>query len=79
MEQHKDIVIKIGQNHTTGVGISSHNIEVNEYKGKMIVEPTDFEQTFPTKDKRMTDDFTVEPIPCSYGKVSYNGTTLKIE
>lgn len=38
----------------------------DEYTGQTVVTPSEAEQTLPTKDKLLTDNVTVNPIPSEY-------------
>lgn len=48
------------------------------YTGDYEVTPDESEQVFAVKGKKMTDDFTVNPIPSNYGLITWNGSTLTV-
>jgi hypothetical protein len=77
-ENRKRVTVKVtGQQRTVTIrspaqgGQATVNVEVlpvrvispDEYKGDYTATPEFEAQTFETKDKLMTDDFTVESIP----------------
>ena len=57
---------------------NAYILPVEEYTGDYTVTPTDHAQVLPTQNKLMTQDVTVNPIPSSYGLVTWNGSYLTI-
>ena len=49
-----------------------------DYTGSYMVTPSRETQTLNTKDKVMTGNVTVNPIPSNYGLVTWNGAVLTI-
>lgn len=58
-----------------------HDVGSNQdtYKGDYKVTPTSEEQVLQTKNKVLTNNVIVAPIPSNYGMISWNGATLKVE
>ena len=52
--------------------------DLPEYEGPYEATPTRSTQTFPTSDKAMTRDFTVNPIPSNYGLITWDGSKLTV-
>lgn len=48
------------------------------YTGRIEVTPGEEAQTLETAGLMMTGDVKVNPIPSNYGRILYNGTTLKV-
>lgn len=48
------------------------------YEGAVSVTPSADLQVLQTKDFRMTDDITINPIPQNYGLITYNGSTITV-
>ena len=48
------------------------------YTGAYEAIPSAVVQIIPTKDKVMTADFKVKPIPSNYGLISWNGSELTV-
>lgn len=48
------------------------------YTGETTVTPTDSVQVLPTKEKYLTEDITVEPIPSNYGLITWNGSFITV-
>ena len=51
---------------------------VDDYTGAYTATPSDVVQVFDTLGKKMTDVFTVQPIPSNYGLITYNGSTITV-
>lgn len=49
-----------------------------DYTGSYTVTPTRETQVLNTKDKVMTGNVTVNPIPQNYGLVTWNGSVLTV-
>ena len=48
------------------------------YTGGYSVTPSTFTTILMTKDKRMTDNVVVDPIPSNYGLITWNGSFLTV-
>lgn len=48
------------------------------YEGTYTVTPSGSEQILNTKNMRMTDNITVEPIPNNYGLITWNGSYITV-
>ena len=49
-----------------------------DYTGDYTVTPTQSTQTLNTKDKTMTSNVIVNPIPTNYGLITWNGSVLTV-
>ncbi len=48
------------------------------YGGDYVITPGDGSITIPCKGRRMASDLVIEPVPASYGRISWNGVTLSV-
>lgn len=48
------------------------------YSGEYEITPTEETQVLETKEKYLTDNITVNPIPSNYGLITWNGATLTV-
>ena len=48
------------------------------YEGEYSATPSNVTQRFSTKNRRMTEDFTVNPIPGNYGLITWDGSVLTV-
>lgn len=53
--------------------------DLEEYTGPHTVVPSDQRQVLKTAGKRMTANIIVEPVPNTYGRILWNGSTLTIQ
>lgn len=53
-------------------------VDYPTYDGDYTVTPSGEEQVIPTKNKRMTDDFVVAPIPENYGLITWDGSVITV-
>lgn len=65
-------------NVSTGIPVVKEYVDYPAYDGPYEATPTRETQVFLTQNKRMTSDFTVNPIPSNYGLVTYNGAIITI-
>lgn len=69
---------------TPTVGISTGNpitrdyVDRDPYTGEYTITPGDEAVVMETKNLRMTDNVTINPIPSNYGKITWNGSTLTV-
>ena len=65
-----------------GVGfgnpVARRAVERDPYEGDYIVTPGAEAIVLETKNKRMTDHITVNPVPSNYGLITWNGSTLTV-
>ena len=71
------IVVQTDELRPAKLELASIN-EYPDYTGDYTVTPTQSTQTLNTKDKTMTGNVTVNPIPTNYGLVSWNGSVLTV-
>ena len=64
----------------TGFGnpIARDYVERDPYEGNYTVTPSAETQTLDTRNLRMTDNITINPIPNNYGLITWNGSTLTV-
>ncbi len=67
--------IESGSLELMEVGVG-HSIEW--YEGPYIVTPSSEEQTIAISEKLSLRDITVQPIPQNYGRIEWNGSTLRV-
>ena len=63
---------------STGNPVVREYIEYPAYEGPTEVTPSQETQTLETKNKRMTDNVTINPIPSNYGLITWDGTTITV-
>ena len=51
---------------------------VPAYEGEYSATPSETAQRFATRNRRMTADFIVNPIPSNYGRITWNGSVLTV-
>lgn len=52
--------------------------DVPTYYGEYTVTPSDVEQTLMTRELKMQDNVTINPIPSDYGHISWNGSVITV-
>lgn len=64
----------------TGFGspIARTVVERDPYEGDYAITPGPEAVVLSTKDKRMTGDVVINPIPSNYGLITWNGSTLTV-
>ena len=83
------IVQIIPQSITVGaspqsVGVSVGNpiardfVERDPYTGDYTITPSAETQILETRNLRMTDNLTIEPIPNNYGLITWNGSVITV-
>ena len=63
---------------STGNPVAREYVDLPPYDGPYEATPTQETQVFSTQNKRMTENFTVNPIPSNYGLVTWNGSVLTV-
>ena len=63
---------------STGMPIIREYVECPAYTGEYEVTPSSEVQILETKDKRMTDNIIINPIPQNYGLITWNGSFLTV-
>ena len=58
--------------------IARDYVERDPYTGDYEVTPTAEEQVLNTRNLRMTDNITINPIPQNYGLITWNGSFLTV-
>ena len=49
-----------------------------EYKGPVVITPSENEQIIQTENTRLTGNIKVKPIPDNYGRIAWNGSRLRV-
>ena len=64
----------------TGFGnpIARDYVERDPYTGDYTITPSAEEQVLETRNLRMTDNITINPIPNNYGLITWNGSTITV-
>ena len=65
-------------NISTSTQITRDYVERDPYTGAYEVTPSEETQTLETKNKRMTDNVTINPIPNNYGLITWNGSIITV-
>ena len=52
--------------------------QINPYSGSYEITPSSSEQVLLTKEKYLSKDVVINPIPSNYGLVTWDGTTLTV-
>ena len=63
---------------SVGTPIARDFVERDPYTGSYTITPSAEAQTLLTKDLRMTDNLTVDPIPSNYGLITWNGSVITV-
>ena len=53
-------------------------VERPAYEGETVVTPTSETQILSTKNLRMTDNITINPIPSNYGLITWDGSIITV-
>ena len=69
-EQSVDVV--------TDSKIVVNKIEADPYEGEYTITPSGAVQILATKNKKATQNITIQPIPQNYGLITWNGAFLTV-
>lgn len=61
-----------------GTPVARDYVDRDPYAGDYTIIPSAETQTLETRNFRMTDNITIEPIPSNYGLITWNGSTLTV-
>ncbi len=50
----------------------------SDYEGAYEFTPSDVEQIAPTAGKLLSKEIVIKPIPSYWGKITYNGTYIRV-
>ena len=59
-------------------GIIVSEISLPPYDGAYAITPSDEAQTLATADKRMAEDLVIGPIPSNYGRITWDGHSIRV-
>lgn len=62
----------------TGTPVARSYEQRPAYEGSYVATPSAEAQVLETKNLRMTDNVTVNPIPSNYGLITWNGSVLTV-
>ena len=63
---------------STGTPVARDYVERPAYEGATEITPSETEQILQTKNFRMTENITVNPIPSNYGLITWDGSTITV-
>lgn len=63
---------------STGTPVAREYVERPAYEGATEITPSETEQILQTKNFRMTENITVNPIPSNYGLITWDGSTITV-
>lgn len=66
-----------GSSSVTGT-LSTDAQAMPYYDGPYAVIPDETMQILPTRNRAMSDNVTIAPIPNTYGRIAWNGSTLTV-
>lgn len=62
----------------SNIQMVSEMLDRDPYEGNYTITPTQQRIELQTKDKRMTENIVINPIPHNFGRIIWNGAFLKI-
>ena len=65
-------------NISTSSQITRDFVDRDPYTGEYNITPSANTQTLETKNLRMTDNVTINPIPNNYGLITWNGSIITV-
>ncbi len=65
-------------NISTSTQIVRDYVDRDPYTGAYEITPSQETQTLGTKNKRMTGNVTINPIPSNYGLITWNGAFITV-
>ena len=63
---------------STGTPVARDYVERPAYEGANEITPSETEQILQTKNFRMTENITINPIPSNYGLITWDGSTITV-
>lgn len=48
------------------------------YDGNYVITPSDEEQILPTQGLVSSNNFTIKPVPNTYGRIAWNGSAITV-
>lgn len=75
------IRVNVGNNGVSaslGQPVAREYVERPPYTGETTVTPSSETQILQTKNFRMTENVTINPIPSNYGLIGWNGSILTV-
>lgn len=70
--------VEAGTIHPATVQVATIEYPYERYTGSYEITPAADAQTISTKDKLMTGNMVINPIPSNYGLITWNGSTLTV-
>lgn len=75
-QQTVELQVVQGSTMQLGVGVEIVERTVEEYSGSYVFTPNENEQTVEIKDKKATDNITVEAVPENYARMVWTGNIV---
>lgn len=75
------IQVNVGSNGVSaslGQPVAREYVERPPYEGETKITPSSETQVLQTKNFRMTENVTVNPIPSNYGLITWNGSIITV-
>lgn len=75
------IQVNVGSNGVSaslGQPVAREYIDRPPYEGETAITPSSETQVLQTKNFRMTENVTVNPIPSNYGRITWNGSIITV-
>ena len=63
---------------SVGNPVTRDYVERDPYEGDYTITPSSETQTLVTKNLRMTDNITINPVPSNYGLITWNGSVITV-
>lgn len=67
-----------GSGRVSGQISRPQTVQVEKYTGPYSFTPSEAEQVIPIEQKQAEQNIVIAPIPQEYGRISWNGATLKV-
>ena len=75
------IQVNVGSNGVSaslGQPVAREYVELPPYVGETTITPSSEKQVLQTKNFRMTENVTVNPIPSNWGRITWNGSIITV-
>lgn len=79
-EQNVAVSMTVTASPSIAIGVATPIVTSVDpvYDGETEATPSDQEQVFQTRGKKLLSNFTVKPIPSNYGLITYNGSVITV-
>ena len=69
-------LLHVGSSDAAALSVGGEVYSPDIYRGEYEVTPSQSEQVLETANKLLRENVVVAPIPCYYGLITYNGSTI---